>query len=373
MKTGWKSHGKGTGVISKVRASDGKRIYYIRYSYQGKRIIEKCGTKYETALGRFQLRNKQLEDPTYKPPAVEKKRRTKMPTFAAFCEQFMALHASKRKSEKTFFRPMVRQLCKTFGSKRMNAITQLEIERSIADRLKSAGPGTVNHHIGFLKLLFTKAIKWGVLPKDSSPAADVEKLKVPPPKPEDEARRFLTVKQTDRLIDAASDRIVPIIQLALLTGMRRGELLRLTWPQIQDGMIRLHETKSGKERRLPVTAEIQAVLKQVRVEQQQGTVVDLEQHVFLYRGKPMQGFKRSWEVSRKRAGLPRTRFHDLRHTWASRLLAAGVPLLEVMKLGGWSDVKMLISRYGHFSPASQLAAMESLSGTVADIPNVTAN
>ena len=381
-KDDWQSYGG--GVVSRIRKKDGKRLIYIRYTYQGKRIIEKVFTVPNTkkaieeavAKARVRLEAHHLNrntNPDWVPPKVKRGRerkeaKLKVLTFAEFGELFIEQYASKRTAVDSWFQPMVNHLTKHFGKKRLDEITRLEVERFITKRISGSRkiskvkPETVNHDIRFLKLMFKMAIKWKRL-RGESPIGDMKTQRVPPPSPEEEARRFLTEDQTNALIEWAPDHVEPIIQLALLTGMRRGELLGLTWPQIKDGSIRLHKTKSGKERRLPVSPEIAAILERVRASQK---VVSIkERHVFLSpQGKPMKGFKTAWESTRKRAGLPHTRFHDLRHTWASRMLQSGVSMHALMTLGGWSSLEMITSRYGHVSNAELRAAMETLNGTV---------
>lgn len=89
--------------------------------------------------------------------------------------------------------------------------------------------------------------------------------------------------------------------------------------------------------------------------------------VFTYRGQPMKEIKTSFDKARKRAGLEDFRFHDLRHTFASRLVQQGVSLYEVMHLTGHKSYQM-VQRYAHLSPDFQERAISALnaygSGTV---------
>ena len=357
----WESHGG--GVRSKVR-KDGKRVYYIRYSWGGRRIIEKVGLSIERARGRIEARREAMEDPAYIPTPVKRERAAKppkVPTFKEFGELFLEQYASKRVAKDSWFRPMVSRLAKVFSKRRLDVITRLEIERYLTMRAKARHPATVNHDIRFLKLMLKTAVAWKYL--EENVAESIQLLKVPPPDPDVEAGRFLTQKQTDALIDAAPDHVRPCVQLALLTGMRRGELLGLRWPQIKDGWIRLHETKSSKERRIPVTTEIATILRTIRKRHPRY----IHGYVLVYNGERMKSFKRSWENTRAAAKLPRVRFHDLRHTWASRLLRQGVSPFELQKLGGWGSLEMVTQRYGHFAEDDRRAAMERLSGTVGRI------
>ena len=76
----------------------------------------------------------------------------------------------------------------------------------------------------------------------------------------------------------------------------------------------------------------------------------------------MDSLKRSWESTREAAGLPGVRFHDLRHTWASRMVAAGVDLYELMDQGGWSTLAM-VRRYAQFAPERRIKTAQLVDGT----------
>jgi len=88
-----------------------------------------------------------------------------------------------------------------------------------------------------------------------------------------------------------------------------------------------------------------------------------QERVFLYEGRPVSNAygKAAWRKACKRAGLAGLRFHDLRHTWASWLMQAGVPAYAIQSLGGWASPKM-VERYAHLSPdhLKQYAALSKL-------------
>jgi integrase len=84
------------------------------------------------------------------------------------------------------------------------------------------------------------------------------------------------------------------------------------------------------------------------------------ERVFTCHGKPIRAANgRSWRNALKRAGLTDFRFHDLRHTWATRHIQAGTPLHALMEMGGWKDVGM-VRKYAHFSAAHLQAYAENL-------------
>ena len=365
----------GGGVLSKVR-SDGKRVYYIRYMYQGKRITEKVGLKEEKARGRIEARREAMEDPSYIPTPVkrakEKAGRLRRIKFREFAKRFLVDHASKRRSESTWFRPMTNRMCREFGSLYLDELSHYRLERFITRRRKKVEPATANHDIRYLKNMLSRAVEWGFLKE--SPAARLKQLKEPPPR-----ERFLRQEETDRLLahcrtrrreDGKFDRLGhlrPVIQTALLTGMRRGEILGLTWDRIHfdQRMIYVERTKSGEPRWIPMGDDLVELLR------------SLPRHVahnrvFTYQGRPVDTLKHSWETLRKLAGLPGVRFHDLRHTWASRMVAAGVDLYELMEMGGWRSISM-VRRYAHFAPDRKVRTAKLLDGTAGKVATLVAS
>ena len=80
--------------------------------------------------------------------------------------------------------------------------------------------------------------------------------------------RFLTEAEIDTLLKACSPHLKPIVETALHTGMRRGELLSLQWEQIRNGFIYLTETKSGKARQIPINDRLAEIFREVRRENQ---------------------------------------------------------------------------------------------------------
>jgi len=136
------------------------------------------------------------------------------------------------------------------------------------------------------------------------------------------------------------------VETALLTGMRRGELLSLKWDQIRNGFIYLTENKSGKARQIPINERLAGVLREVRRGNQLKSP-----YVFCdSQGKRFWEVKRSFASACRRAGIDVFHFHDLRHTFASQLVMNGVNLKAVQELLGHADIKMTM-RYSHLFQA----------------------
>lgn len=170
--------------------------------------------------------------------------------------------------------------------------------------------------------------------------------------------RWITREEAERLILEASKEtrksphLADFIRLALNTGCRKNELLKLSWDRVdlEAGNFRLEgeNTKNGKRRFVPLSSVARSALEnraKFRAEH-----CPTSPWVFAHRnGERVQFLQNGFESACKRAGISDFRVHDLRHTCASWLVSAGVQLLEVKELLGHSSIEMT-ERYSHLSP-----------------------
>lgn len=135
--------------------------------------------------------------------------------------------------------------------------------------------------------------------------------------------------------------LVSVINLAIFTGMRRSELLGLTWCNVdlQRGLAFLPDTKNGHSRHVPLSPAARKVLTEVR----QGRPDDLVLPI------SANAVRLSWERLKRRAAIDNLRFHDLRHEAISRFFEAGLSVPEVSLISGHRDPRMLL-RYTHLRP-----------------------
>lgn len=196
-----------------------------------------------------------------------------------------------------------------------------------------------------------------------------------PPAIEHRPITYLAARDLSRLLDAtADDELGPLYALAATTGLRRGELLGLTWADVPDGRMTvrrsmgrvkgngwgLGEVKSAKSRRtIPLPARARLALETQRTRQRfaknaAGSAWQ-DRHGLVFTdsmGRALLPEYVSHRFARDlaRAGVPRIRFHDLRHSAATALLAAGVPLVVVSEWLGHSDVSVTASAYAAVVP-----------------------
>ncbi len=195
--------------------------------------------------------------------------------------------------------------------------------------------------------MFNKAVEWGRL--ESSPVKNVKKFKEPNSK-----ERILCPDEMKRLIDAANNHLEPILIIALNTGMRRGEILSLKWENIDlsKRCIHLEDSKSGKSRDIPMNGLVIEVLS---------VIAQNSEYVFPNprTGGPIEDVKTAFKTACERAKIKGLRFHDLRHTAATRMVEAMVDLVTVSKILGHSSIQMTM-RYAHPTPENMRRAVERL-------------
>ena len=181
-----------------------------------------------------------------------------------------------------------------------------------------------------------------------------------PTVPDDSRLRWLTTDEEERLLAAAPPRLRDLLTFYIDTGARKTEALSVKWRDVdldptdsrRRPLVRFYETKGGRPRGVPLSARAAALLRRIREERPQDSP---EAHVFLLpnRGRGPLGagadFKKSWDTVRTNAGLEDVHVHDLRHTFASRLVQRGVPLFAVGQLLGHKSLKMT-QRYAHLAP-----------------------
>jgi integrase len=284
-------------------------------------------------------------------------------TFRAFADSYVKNYAEPNKRDKgARDREILKVLNRAFGSARLHEITGLRIEQFKRERLagkwrgngqkttRPIRPATVNRELNTLRSIFTKAIEWKKLVEH--PMAEVHKLKV-----DNRRTRILSEAEQAALLAACRPKFRRLVQLALITGARIGELLALTWAEVSDTDLRFPETKNGKARRIPLSQSIRAVLADCpRMKAQPWVFTSTRTR----RAYTVRGVTHIFRRAVKRAGLTPgdVTLHTLRHTALSRMIAAGIDDYTVMEISGHSSTTML-ARYTHPTAARKVEALDT--------------
>ena len=175
--------------------------------------------------------------------------------------------------------------------------------------------------------------------------------------------RFLTEDEEESLLSRCKGYLLAILITALNTGMRKGEILSLRWTQIRNGFIYLSKTKTNEGRQIPINDTLNSLFQSLPRHIK-------SDYVFCDKdGKPYQEVKRSFNTALRKAGIEEFRFHDIRHSFASRLVMRGAGLKAVQELLGHKDIKMTL-RYSHLSEDFKKDAVKLLDK---DIQNETSH
>ena len=373
------------GFLLRVQPS-GAMTYYVEYG-RGKRMSLGRSEVIQPEKARERARDI-LAGTQFGEDPMEERRQAKAHTLRSFVDEVYApwAEANIRTAAAT-----VARLKASFAEhldKKLADLTPWIVEKWRAARLKDgAKAATVNRDLDDLKSSLTKAAAWGLI--EANPIVAVKRSKI------DAARsaRFLSADEEARLRRALDDReerirrerdsanawraerqydllpdlrpvafadyLKPLVLVSLHSGMRRGELFALTWQSVDlaAGRITVHgaTAKSGTTRHLPLNSEALAVLRGWHDQ-----AADKAGLVFPGKdGTAFNNTRRSWEGVLRAAGVIRFRWHDMRHTFASKLVMAAVDLNTVRELLGHSDYKMT-QRYAHLAPEHKAAAVERL-------------
>ena len=289
----------------------------------------------------------------------------KIPSFEKYSDEYFERWAKLEKRESTWSREerSVKNLTGFFDKKLLTEMTRKDIERYMAFR-RSQGvkPGTVNRELALLKHMLKKAVDWEYL--EISPAVGIRQQRV-------EVLEFniLAEDEMDRFIAEATPHLQAILILALNTGMRRSELFRLEWKDVdfERGFIAVHQTKNYETRYIPMNSLVREALqrhpKRMIVKTHPNGKVERRVAPWVFSneaGQPYVNVDKGFKNSLKRAGITKHfRFHDMRHTFASWLVMKGVDLRTVAKLMGHKDIKQTM-RYSHLAPDHMQGAVDVL-------------
>ncbi|MCY3761804.1 MAG: site-specific integrase [Gemmatimonadetes bacterium] len=265
----------------------------------------------------------------------------------------------KPSTQKGFRGVLKRQLLPAFGSRRLD-----RIPRSMAlgwfEDYSSTAPGGANRALDLLRQILNHAIACGHI--EVNPARGIQR------NPEARLTRFLAreeIARLHRVLDryargsASEAQQADIVRLLLLTGCRKGEILRLRREEVRDDRLELRDSKTG-----PRTVLLNGPAKEIVARRMtEGNGLWLFPSV----GDPSRPQRRGlplWYRARREAGIEDVRLHDLRHTVASQAVLNGVPLTVTARLLGHSDVRMTM-RYTHVGDREIEAAAERVGLAIA--------
>jgi excisionase family DNA binding protein len=336
----------GFGSVYLRKTKEGKDRWSIDYMDRGKRVREVIKDAQARGEALVALQRRVVEsfdgrlNPTRKAGAMK---------FSEFAAVYLRDYArTNKRSWHCDEMSLNANLIPYFGATPLSDINPLKVEQYRTMRLRTVRKSSTNREMALLKVMFNLAIDWGL-------AAENPLRKVKMFSERDNLReRILSPDEEARLLDAATPDLRPIIVAWLCTGGRRMEVLSLRWRDVdlENGTVLFTHTKAGCNRLVPINARLRECLESLK-RGKSGFVFPAQD------GQQLNGVRRAFEKACRRAGLDGLRVHDLRHTFATRLLRRGADIVTVQRLLGHSSV-VVTQRYAHTDEATKRSAVALL-------------
>ena len=321
---------------------DKEKVYYIRYRKNGKSIDEKVGKQHTNDMTPARASGIRADRMQGKEKSNTEKRAEKVQTAAEWTidrlwKEYRKQLPNSAKADDSRYRIYLE---KKFGNKKPKEIVQLDLDRLRINLLKKRAPQTVKHVLTLFKRIVNFGADRGLISpllfKIKMP--NVDNLKTEDLSPE-ELQRLIKVLEATPYQTAAT-----MMKIALYTGMRRGEIFKLQWADIDHhrGFIHIRNPKGGKSQKIPLSSNVEAVFK--------GIPENESDYIFPARnGGPRKSIRVDLAKIKKEARLP-TDFrpmHGLRHLYATMLANSGkVDMYTLQKLLTHKSPQMT-QRYAH--------------------------
>lgn len=319
--------------------------WYISYKHNGKKYVEAIGPQKRMAEDAYAKARVLIREGKFFDKAPQT---TWRKAVAAFRQEYK--NNTSPKTQKMYDHSL-EVLAPYFEGYTLDQITAQMGERFKAERSAQVTNSTVNRDLATLKRLFSLCEQWGFV--EVNRIARVKLLK------ENASRtRFLAEDEIGSLLaECGQGLLFMAVLIALNTGLRKNEVLTLTWKELDlDGRFLEKSGKGGKVVKIPLTATLYNALIAFRKKQ-----AVMSQYVLPAPKNPSKPIRvdslRSFDGACKKAGIADFRFHDLRHTFASHFLMKTGNLKALQEILGHSDIKMTM-RYSHLLDEHKRNAME---------------
>ncbi len=343
----WDNELKGFGLRVSPK---GRKTFFVQYR-SGKRTRRaKIGTMGPLTpdLARLQARTLLGEVAGGDDPAEARRKRRLTPNVSALCDRFLDEHVSvhlKPQSQYNYGQVIRDAIKPAFGPLKIPDITRADVtalHQAYKDR-----PYQANRILSVLSKMFNLAELWGYRAEGTNPCRLIQRFK------ENKKERFLSDDELIRLSEILSESeangdesafVVAAFRMLILTGCRSSEIQNLKWEYVTSTHLELPDTKTGK-RSIPLPDAARKIL---------ASLPRSINNAFVFQGtipgQPVTDLGKPWRRIRKKADLEDVRIHDLRHTYASKAISGGMPLVMVGQLLGHTQYQTTL-RYSHLADA----------------------
>lgn len=356
-------------LADRIGGKGRERVYYVTYKKDGKTVEAKAGRQYadnmtaaKAARYRAELIEGKAQTRAEKRKAAEeaKKAETERWTIQKLWDEYRSQRTDS-KGLRTDANRYDNYLKADFGAKEPRELIQLDLDRLRISLLKKLAPQTVAHILGLLKRIVNFGTNKGLCPGPG--------FKIQLPRVSNEKTEDLTPKQLEALLKAieASEHVTAkaMMKLALFSGMRRSEMFKLRWTDIDfdRGFILIRDPKGGTDQRIPLNDEGRKLLKahpRMTFKGKPSPYVFPGRH-----GKQRTDIHHQVNEIRNAAGLPSDfrALHGLRHVYASMLASSGrVDIYTLQKLLTHKHPRMT-QRYAHLADEA-LTRASNVAGSI---------
>lgn len=359
----WDSEMKGFGIRV---VPGGRKTYIVQGRVAGRTVRKTIGPHgvFTADQARGEARQLLAQMARDEDPRTVTKAEHAAISMRDLAQDYLEKHARPRKADKSVENDvyMLRtKILPALGSKRVSDVGVQDVQALMASM--SETPYSANRVRSLLSKMFALAVDWGQ--RSDNPALKVKKYK------EHKRTRWLSQEEITRLLDAlqgiAHRPAADALRFLLLTGARKGEVLKAEWTHFnldrKEWRKPIQNTKQRQEEIVPLSDLAVDLLSQIRASSTEPFVFPGSR-----KGTRLHDLKIQWQQVRDAANLPGVRIHDLRHTFASHLASSGQSLLVIGKLLGHSQAQTT-ARYAHLAneplryAANQFGSIFSQSGS----------
>lgn len=239
------------------------------------------------------------------------------------------------------------QLIKSYLPKYLDELTPQVLNEYILTRKKQVKNATINKDLAFISAMLNKLDLLGYDTPRIKPQRF--KLKIPA----ENVKYFDDMQTMEKIIRAADDYFKPVIWTAIYTGMRRGNLLKLKWQEIdfKNNLITIKvkdkTVDGGRIVSIPLITKLKKIIQELP---------QINEYVFNYEGKPIKGYAKVWRRACEKAGVKYQNFHTIRHTAATWILKETGNLKLTQQILGHKDIKTTM-KYAHVLTDEKMEAM----------------
>ncbi|MCK4817097.1 site-specific integrase, partial [bacterium] len=345
-------HNYGYGAIYVRKTKEGNPRFYIDYrDRNGKNLQKLIKNALDWQEAHETLKNAVLKEHFDEYGIGKQKQPIR---FQELSELFLENYSKpNKKSWKCDYYAIEAHLIPFFGRCTLTEITPLLVEKFRAEKLNAGlAKSSTNRLLALLKRMYSVANTWNLV--KINPVRQVKLFS----ERDNKRERILSSQEEERLLLECADHLKPIVIMGLNSGMRKNEILTLTWSRVdlKHRLIHVVKTKSGKNRTIPINDVLFNALSGLRKRKTSDYVFPNPETE-----EPFRSIRHSFENACRRANIKGLRFHDIRHTFSCRLIHRGCDIETLRSLLGHHSITVT-ERYIHTNEEQKRKAVDLLAG-----------